>query len=165
MGTSILADIPSSPFAAVSATATGVDSSGNVVGVGSSTTSSTTSMKDAFYLAAGGSLATVLPNLTANTTTPYAYSMATGINAGIIVGESVYTDGNTHAVAWTQTGGTWGVTDLDPNVTSNSNFAYAVNSGGVVVGTSIVNSKQDPVTWTYSGGSWTLNDLIDRGAS
>ena len=164
VGTSILADIPSSPFAAVSATATGVDSSGNVVGVGSSTTSSTTSMKDAFYLAAGGSLATVLPNLTANTTTPYAYSMATGINAGIIVGESVYTDGNTHAVVWTQTGGTWGVTDLDPNVTSNSNFAYAVNSGGVVVGTSIVNSKQDPVTWTYSGGSWTLNDLINRGS-
>ena len=147
---------------AAAATASGIDSGGNIVGWSASSTVSGSNTKQAFYLPSGGTSATLLPNLSTYSTANYSYSAAQGVNAGKIVGESVASDGNTHAVVWTNTAGTWGVADLDLGVTGDYSWAYGVNSSGVVAGQAMVNSRNDAVTWSYNGSAWTLHDLIDR---
>ena len=107
-GTSVFPSISG----AAAATASAVDTSGNVVGWSTSTTTQY-GTKQAFYLPSGGTAATILPDLSTNTTNTYSYSAAQGLNAaGYVVGESVATDGNTHPVVWTNTAGTWSVADL-----------------------------------------------------
>ena len=149
-GTSVFPSISG----AAAATASAVDTSGNVVGWSTSTTTQY-GTKQAFYLPSGGTAATILPDLSTNTTNTYSYSAAQGLNAaGYVVGESVATDGNTHPVVWTNTAGTWSVADLgalDPTI---AGWAYAVNSSNVVAGwcNDAVNGfdYQDAATWTYN---------------
>ena len=90
--------------------ANAIDTGGNVAG---EPCMGTTGPYHAFYLASGSTSATLLPDLSATTSNNLTYSLANGMNAsGQIVGGSSATDGNDHAVVWTESGGTWGVTDL-----------------------------------------------------
>jgi probable HAF family extracellular repeat protein len=153
--TSIGSDIAGATYS----TTTAIDSKGDVAGV----SYSSGTLYSAFYLPAGGTSATILPNLIGGTGT-YAYSNAYGINsAGQIVGYSNATDGNFHAAVWTNTGGTWGVTDL--GASGYASCADAINANGMVAGEWTATSGtayEDAATWTYSGSAWVLHDLINR---
>ncbi len=140
-------------------TTTSIDANGNAVGV----SDSASSLYNAFYLPAGGTSATILPNLS-NGTGTYAYSNAYGLNsAGQVVGYSYATDNNYHAAVWTNTGGTWGVADL--GASGYASCANCINANGVVAGQWTETSGtayEDAATWTYNGSTWVVNDLINR---
>jgi hypothetical protein len=139
-------------------TATAVDHNGNIVGGKTAVTANT----QAYYISHGGSPVT-LPVLSA---TGANGSVALGISdTGVVIGQSSSADSgnNTHAVAWTQTGGVWGVADLggfDPNAQTG---ATAINSSGMAAGWSYsgagTSGTQDAVTWTQSGSTWTIHQL------
>jgi probable HAF family extracellular repeat protein len=139
---------------------TALDSSGNIVGC----TYSATPLYKAFYLPAGSTSATTLPDLAAATSGTYRYSMAFGINAGKVAGYSYGADNNNHAVVWTNTG-SWGVTDL--GASGYASYATSINVSGVVAGmwtqtSGAYTGFNDPATWTWNGSTWVVNDLINR---
>jgi probable HAF family extracellular repeat protein len=139
--------------------ATAIDTSGNVVG----TYYGSGPLYNAFYLPAGSTSATSLPNLSSGTGT-YAHSNAYGMNAsGQVVGYSYATDNNYHAAVWSNTGGTWSVADL--GTSGYASCANAINQSGVVAGQWTETGDiayQDAATWTYNGSAWVLHDLINR---
>ena len=118
----------------------------------------------ASYLAAGGTSATILPNLSSGSAT-YAHSMAFGLNAaGTVVGQSVGADGHYHAAVWTNTG-TWGITDL--GASGYDSAAFGINANGMVAGQWTQPSGPyagflDAATWSWNGSTWVVNDLINR---
>ncbi len=142
------------------ASATAIDSNGNVAGAfyGSS------SLYNAFYLPAGGTSATILPNLSSGTGT-YTHSNGYGMNsAGQVVGYSYAADNNYHAAVWTKTGSSWSVADLGSS--GYASCANAINAGGIVAGQITTTAGfQDAATWTYNGSSWTVQDLVNRSLS
>ena len=110
--------------------------------------------RTAFYLAAGGTSAAVLPYLNSGD----AYGIACGVNAaGQVVGLSAATFNTPEACLWTQTTGVWGGTALPSltNAASPYSQADAISNNGVVVGWGYTsasggNYNLDAVSWSYN---------------
>ena len=154
-GTNILPDISG----AVTGAAAVVDTSGDVAGYGYKSNS----VYEAYYLPSGGTSAAILPDLSSTIAGTYPGSMALGMNAsGQVVGASVASDGNDHAAVWTNTGGSWAVTDLGAN--GYASWATCISANGVVAGQYTATSGTaylNAAIWTYNKSAWTVQSLAD----
>jgi len=135
------------------ATATGINSSNEVVGYYFPNGSNSTV---GFTWTAVGNLANFGPGGT------LAFAIS---NAGTVVGRSPDAAGYSHAFSWTAA---TGITDLG-TLGGDASSAVSINIKGWVVGTSIANTTSGLIThgflWTSSAGMRDLSNLSTLGAA
>ena len=133
-----------------------MDGNGDVAGYDTSTNV----WKHAFYLASGGSTATILPVLNSGDAYVFAYGLN---NSNQVVGlDGVSSATVNRAVVWSQTAGVWGTPVALPSLTTGaSSWAYAINNTmtngyGTVAGYSydaagVAQGHEDATVWSYNG--------------